>query len=167
MAISSLAIRNVRPDEYDEVAGLTVEAYQEFAGAITPEDWMTMRTNLRNVAKRAKEGKVVVAEQDGQLVGAVAHFAPGTPRHERFPPQWALVIMLAVRPSHRRQGVGRLLTEECTRRARQDGARQVGLHTSELMTAARSLYEDLGFRQQREFRLYGVRYWICVLELVG
>jgi ribosomal protein S18 acetylase RimI-like enzyme len=73
--------------------------------------------------------------------------------------------MLAVDPSHRRKGVGRLLTEECVRRARLDGATQVGLHTSELMTAARSLYERMGFRQQQEFQLYGLRYWIYTLRL--
>jgi ribosomal protein S18 acetylase RimI-like enzyme len=167
MAAFSLAVRDIRPDQYDEVARLTVEAYQEFAGAITPEDWTTMRANLRNVEKRAEDGRMIVAEQDGKLAGAVAYYAPGTPRHERFPPEWALVIMLAVRPSHRRKGVGRLLTEECIGRARQDGATRVGLHTSELMAAASSLYEDLGFRQQREFRLYGLRYWIYVLDPVG
>lgn len=167
MAICSLSVRDIRPSEYEDVAGLSVEAYQEFADGIAPEDWATMRSNVRNVEKRAKEGNVIVAERDGRLVGAVAYYGPGTPRHERFPSEWALVIMLAVRPADRRKGIGRLLTEECIRRARQDGARQVGLHTSELMIAARSLYEDLGFRQQRKFRMYGLRYWVYVLELVG
>jgi ribosomal protein S18 acetylase RimI-like enzyme len=165
VAGNNLILRDARPQEYDEIAGLTVEAYREFARTLSPQDWMTMEANLRSVEKRGKEGSVIVAEQDGELVGAVAYFAPGAPRHERFPPEWALVIMLAVDWSHRRKGAGKLLTEECVRRSRLDGARQVGLHTSELMTAARSLYEKMGFRQRREFQLYGVRYWIYVLRL--
>lgn len=165
MTISDFTIRNIRPDEYDEVAKLSVEAYRQFARGIDPQDWMIMEANLRGVEKRAQDGTAIVAELHGKLVGSIAYFAPGTPRHERFPSEWALVIMLAVDPAHRRKGVGRLLTEECVRRARLDGATQVGLHTSELMTAARLLYERMGFRQQQEFQLYGLRYWIYTLRL--
>jgi ribosomal protein S18 acetylase RimI-like enzyme len=167
MVVSHLAVRvrDIRPHEYDEVAALSVEAWREFAPALTAEDWATIETSLLNVEKRAGQGSMIVAEQGGKLAGAVGYFAPGTPRHERFPGEWALVIMLAVRPSHRGRGIGKLLTEECIQRARRDGARRIGLHTGEVMAAARALYENLGFKPQREFRQYGLRYRIYVLDL--
>jgi ribosomal protein S18 acetylase RimI-like enzyme len=45
----------------------------------------------------------------------------------------------------RGSGVGRLLVEDCIRRARRAGVRELGLHTSRSMTVARALYERMGF----------------------
>ena len=74
--------------------------------------------------------------------------------------------MLAVSPQHRGQGIGRQLSLECVRRAKQDKAEVVGLHTSELMVAARRMYERLGFQQEIELpRLLGIKYWRYVLKL--
>jgi ribosomal protein S18 acetylase RimI-like enzyme len=53
--------------------------------------------------------------------------------------------LLAVPPAWRGEGVGELLVAECVRRAREMGARELGLHTSRSMRAAMRLYERLGF----------------------
>jgi ribosomal protein S18 acetylase RimI-like enzyme len=50
-----------------------------------------------------------------------------------------------VAPEARGRGIGRLLTEECIRRARAGGRTAVGLHTTEFMAVARSMYERMGF----------------------
>ncbi len=56
--------------------------------------------------------------------------------------------------------------KECLRRARADGAAEVGLHTSELMVAARPIYERMGFVRREELPpMFGVRYWSLSLEL--
>ncbi len=167
MAGTSLTLRDARPDDYADIARLTVEAYREFSDVLKPEDWMTMQANLSKVEERAKEATFIVAEQDGQVVGAVAYSSTRTRKDDRFRPDSATIQVLAVPPSHRRRGIGKLLSRECIRRARQDGAPRVGLYTSEVMADARMLYESLGFTPERDFELYGLRYWVYVLKLGG
>ena len=48
-------------------------------------------------------------------------------------------------PIRRGRGIGRLLTEECIRRARAAACPAIGLHTTELMAVARAMYERMGF----------------------
>src|SRR3972149_4167357 len=131
---AALVIRDARPGEFAEVATLNVEAYRELP--------------------RAEDGNVIVAEHNGTLVGAVIYRPPGRRNPGRFAREWAVIELLAVRPSHRRQGIGWLLTQECIRLARRDGAHTVGLYTSEAMAAARRLYESMGFNREAEFEQY-------------
>jgi ribosomal protein S18 acetylase RimI-like enzyme len=59
------------------------------------------------------------------------------------------------------RGLGRLLSEECLARARDDGAERVALHTGEQMVAARRLYERMGLEVLKEIDpRFGFRYWI-------
>ncbi len=55
------------------------------------------------------------------------------------------VRLLAVAPGIRGQGIGRALVEACIARARQSGASEIGLHTSDTMQSAKQLYERMGF----------------------
>lgn len=69
-----------------------------------------------------------------------------------------MIRVLAIAPAARGHGIARALTDECLRRARSDGAPAVGLRTAEAMTAARALYESVGFTVQREFPHLGTRF---------
>lgn len=62
---------------------------------------------------------------------------------------------LAVDPSHFRQGVARSLVEELHRR--EDTARRIEVSTGAANMPARTLYENLGYRLQREETRQGVR----------
>jgi GNAT superfamily N-acetyltransferase len=55
------------------------------------------------------------------------------------------VHWLAVLPNWRRRGVGRLLIEALEERSWQQGHREIFLETHEGWTAARRLYESLGY----------------------
>jgi hypothetical protein len=57
-------------------------------------------------------------------------------------------------------GLARRLTEWCIERARQQGAMEIGLHTSEAMTTARGLYQRMGFVVDGDLPTnFGLRYW--------
>lgn len=107
-----------------------------------------------------------MAERDGILAASVAYLPPGASDTRRFPPEWASIRVLAVRPSHRGRDIGRLLTEECIRHARQNVATEIDPHTGKPMKAARTLYERIGFRARRELpSLSGVPYRVYSLKL--
>lgn len=162
----AVIIRDALAQEFGNVTSLTVEAYREYSHALTADNWEIMRTNLSNVAAIAEQGRLIVAQQDQELVGAVVYHPPGASDSRLFSPEWASLRMLAVSPRHRGQGIGQQLSLECVHRAKQDKAEVVGLHTSELMAAARQMYEKLGFKQEIELpRHFGIQYWRYVLKL--
>jgi predicted N-acetyltransferase YhbS len=88
---------------------------------------------------------VLVAEQDGRLVGAVTVATRGGPWAEQSVPGEAVVRMLAVDRAARGAGAGAALMTACLDAARADGCTMVRLSSQESMTAAHRLYERLGF----------------------
>ncbi len=146
---------------------LMVDAYEEFEPALTPANWSQMINNLVRVVMTAGEPNLLVAETEGRLAGTVTYYPPGPKDYNRVPPEWAVIRALAVHPTCRGLGVARRLTEECLRRAREDQARWVGLHTSELMVAARTMYEAMGFRQQQSFKHLDISFSVYGLALAG
>ena len=162
----TMLIREALPQEFGDVAALAIAAYQEYALSLIAPDWATMRANLSKVAEVAQSSCLLVAQQKQALVGAVVYCPPGTSDSRLFQPAWASVRMLAVSPQQRGQGIGQQLTGTCVQRAEQDQAAVIALHTSELMVAARRMYERLGFQLDIELpSRFGLRYWRYVLPL--
>lgn len=162
----SIIIRDAIAPEINEVALLTVTAYQAYAHALSRQNWEAMRTSLSNVAEIAKTGQLIVACHDQALVGSVVYCPPGTSDSRICSTQWVSLRMLAVLPQHQGQGIGQMLCAEGVCRAKQDRAEAIALHTSELMTNAQRLYERLGFKRDIELPCHlGIRYWRYVLKL--
>jgi ribosomal protein S18 acetylase RimI-like enzyme len=127
-----------------------------------------MRRNLAAVAEVAGRAKFGVARDEGRVVGSDAYGPVGRNHPAVFPPDWAAVLLLAVDPATRGQGIGRRLTEVCVARAREDGATVIGLFTSEAMPVAQRLYEALLFtRRAKRPRRHGPRYWLYNRDLSG
>lgn len=160
-----VAVRTAHERDRGAVRALVRAGYAEFAPAVGPVHHATMATNLDRVVRTAGPDRLIVAERDGQVVGTVTYLAPGHPDYDHVPADWAVIRALAVHPPARGHGVARALTDECLRRARAHDARTIGLHTAELMTAARTLYEGLGFVRDRSFPHLGVTFLVYRLEL--
>ena len=100
------------------------------------------------------------------LDAVVFYFPPGRSDGVIFPRDWASLRLLGVAPAARGRGLSRLLTEWCIARARDQGATRIGLHTSEVMTTARGLYECMGFVVDGDLSMnFGLRYWRFRLDL--
>lgn len=162
----SAIVRDAFNHEFNDVTDLIVAAYHEYARDLTPDNWQIMQTNLLKVVEVANQGQLIVAQSDRELVGSVVYCPPGTSDRHIFQPEWASLRMLAVSPPHRGQGIGAQLSGECIRRAKQDKAEIIGLHTSELMLPAIRMYERLGFDRDLELpsRL-GIQFWRYVMKL--
>ncbi|MGA9112357.1 MAG: GNAT family N-acetyltransferase [Candidatus Dormiibacterota bacterium] len=143
---NQIEIRPARPEEYAAVGELGTSAYVA-DGRVHPEYLAT----LRDTAARAAAGALIVAVDaaTGDLLGTASLFtATAGPRWAEWASSDDAVLrMLAVSPQARRRGVARALTLECIHRAQQMGLRRLILSTAPAMTAARALYEQLGFRR--------------------
>lgn len=162
MSVSDITVREALPEEYEDVGRLTVDAYREYEEGFG-QFWGVYAAELADVAGRARDAKIIVAEQDSQLVGAVAYYPPAERQGGDFQSDWGLIRVLAVHPDHRGKGIGKFLTEECIRRAKDEGAAAVGLNTTQLMTVAKGMYERMGFEMLEEYATpANFRFWAYV-----
>ncbi|HEU4631571.1 MAG TPA: GNAT family N-acetyltransferase [Gemmatimonadaceae bacterium] len=147
-----ITVRDARPDERDAVAALTLRAYAELARVMTPTAWAGLEGAVHAGLASTEGAERIVAERDGVLLGSVLLFPPATDAYGGLarPGEVPELRLLAVAPEARGQGIGRLLVDECVRRARRTGATALGLHTSASMRAAIHLYERMGFVRAAE-----------------
>ena len=127
------------------MAALTAETYLEEGHATA-----SYEPFLRAVEARAREATVLVALDDGRVVGAVTVATRGGPWAEQAGPGDAVIRMLVTDPEARGQGVGTSLVRACLDLARSEGCTRVKLSTQRHMDAAHRLYERFGFRRTPE-----------------
>ena len=161
----SIPIRAFEGADSEGVNSVALAAFAQYRGVYS--DWETLERAVGRMSDLAAESKLLVAEEGGRIVGAVAYCPPfSEPRAGFFEPHWPLIRMLVVAPEARGRGVGRGLTEACIERARRDGAAAIALHTSPAMEVALSLYLRMGFRLERRVPdRFGVPYAVYLLEL--
>lgn len=167
MTSAGIRVRAAGPADRSAVRALVRAGYAEFRAAVGPVHHATMATNLDRVVLTASPHRLLVAGlgPTGPVAGTVTYLAPDHPDYDHVAQDWAVIRALAVHPGARGRGLARALTDTCLARARADGAATVGLHTAELMTAARTLYEGLGFTVARSFGHLGVRFLVYRLDL--
>ncbi|WP_411101959.1 GNAT family N-acetyltransferase [Streptomyces sp. cmx-4-9] len=139
-----IVIRAALPAEYGPLGEITAQAYLG-DGLLGPGEAFYAEV-LRDVAARAADGEVLVAVDDGVLLGGVTFAPPGSPLCDIAGPGEAEFRMLAVSRAARGRGVGEALVRACTARARElEGVTRLVLSTQSGMTGARRLYGRLGF----------------------
>jgi GNAT superfamily N-acetyltransferase len=150
----SVALRQARAGELDEIASLFAPALQPYRGS--GADWIldAYLAELEDGRRRFEEAEVVVAEHDGRIVGTIAFYADvRLEGWSNLPGGWAGFRALAVHPCMRGGGIGEALVRGCVERSRDVGAATLGIHTISLLTDAVRLYERLGFVRCPEFDL--------------
>lgn len=152
-------IRDARAGEREVVRALTLRAYAEYATIMTPTAWRRLEGAVRGAlddARSAAEWIVAESLDDGVLLGSVMLYPAETAAYGDLTASATApeLRLLCVTPEARGLGVGQALVEECIRRARLAGARELGLHTSVSMQAAIRMYRRLGFIRtpERDFR---------------
>ena len=96
---------------------------------------------------------LLVAEEDGIVVGTMVLLIVPNLSHGALP--WAIVENVVVDGDHRRRGIGRLLMDYATDRAREAGCYKVQLLSNKKRLEAHRFYQALGFETSAYgFRLY-------------
>jgi ribosomal protein S18 acetylase RimI-like enzyme len=138
-----MEIREATEAEHAETGRVTAEAYR---GLVRDQTYLA---RIADVADRATRTVILVAVEDGAIVGsltlelATRVNAADDPLEDHR----AHIRMLGVAPATQGRGIGRALMREAESRARTAGKTEMTLHTTQGMVAARAMYEALGYER--------------------
>ena len=139
-------IRPIAPEEHDALGELTVDTYLA-DGHLTFGAEDPYAEVLRDVAARDRAAEVLVAVEDGQVLGGVT-FVPGPgPMSDLAGPTEAEIRMLVVGHEARGRRLGEQLVRACLDRARALGFTSMVLSSADTQQAAHHIYAKLGFRR--------------------
>ena len=150
-----MEVREATPDEHAEAGRVTSEAYREFVGS-GDEDWERYLQRIADVADRADQTTIIVAVEDGRVLGSLTLELDGRVRDEGeedqrpLEPEEAHIRMLGVDPAARARGVARALMAASETRARAAGKTFMTLNTTQRMRAAQAMYEGLGYERAED-----------------
>jgi ribosomal protein S18 acetylase RimI-like enzyme len=149
---SGIVVRQAGERDLERVVSILRAANAEFESALPEAFYRAYLANVLDVRSRLAESELFVAEQnERRIVGTITLYPDASRERWGWPSGCAGIRAVAVEPSVRGLGIGRLLAEHCTERSRALGVRSVCLHTAPFMEAAIRMYERLGFRRAPEF----------------
>jgi ribosomal protein S18 acetylase RimI-like enzyme len=150
-------IRNARPEEFEEIGKLMVRVYSQLEGfpkESEQPDYYKMLSNIGELTNNPGTELLVAVTSENKIAGGVVYFSDmqyygsgGTATKERNAAGFRL---LAVHPSVRGQGIGRLLTNECIRKAKDEKLSQLIIHSTKAMQIAWRMYESMGFKRSED-----------------
>jgi GNAT superfamily N-acetyltransferase len=165
------SVRNARPEEFSAIGKLMVEVYSQLDGFPKPSEqpvYYKLLENIGELTNKPETELLVAVSSEGQLAGAVVYFGEmknygsgGTATKEQNCSGFRL---LAVNPTVRGKGIGKLLTLACIRKAQEKRNTQMIIHTTNAMQTAWKMYESIGFKRsedldfmQGELQVFGFR----------
>ena len=148
----TVQFRIAESHEHAAVAQVILESYAEYGPLLPPEAWERYSQNILDVRSRMTESELLIAVEDGEIVGSATFYPHGLKRTQsEWPREWTGARLIAVLPERRGRGIGKALVEECIRRSREQGAAAFALHTTPYMQLAQGMYERMGFVRVPEF----------------
>lgn len=150
-------IRELATEDFERLGAITYQAYQTIEGLPIQTDH-PFNVELCDVAGRAATpGNLMLGAYNSatdELLGGVTLTFEFYSKQPPYPLiDEAGIRMLAISPQAAGGGVGRALMHECIVRAKQAGKQRIILHSIGAMTAARKLYQSMGFYRVSELDL--------------
>jgi ribosomal protein S18 acetylase RimI-like enzyme len=147
---AGIEVRPVRPEECEEAGRATRAGFAALFGedGRAHEDETEYLEVVADIAGRMERTTVLVAVgEEGRILGSVTvELNAKVNPEQQLAPDEAHLRMLAVSPQAQRRGAGRALMEAAAALARAAGKQRLTLHTMPEMTAARRLYEAIGYQ---------------------
>lgn len=164
-----MIIRAGNINDLAQVMHLASESWQQFESVLEPHSWRQMLIILKtrqNFVDLITQSHSFLCETDsGELIGMSFLVPSGNPT-DLYDADQSYIRFVTVSPQHAGKKLGQILTEKCIDKARELNEKVIRLHTSEMMPAARHIYEKLGFEIVRELEpIFGKRYWLYELRV--
>lgn len=157
MSTQVYTVRNAKPAEFSEIGKLMVKVYSQLEGFPKVSEqpaYYKMLANVGELTNKPDTELLVAVSSEGNIAGGVVYFSDmkyygsgGTATREQNASGFRL---LAVDPLIRGHGIGKLLTNECIRKAREKKHSQVVIHTTMAMQTAWKMYENIGFKRSED-----------------
>jgi GNAT superfamily N-acetyltransferase len=150
--VVATALPAIRAGLGAQAAGLawTVNAYT-LSYAVLLLTGSALGEDVLDLEKHANNGRWLVVEADGQILGSGAFYPDAALQGAGLPAGWASGRALAVHPAARGRGVARAMIAAVECLAADGGAPVFAFHTASFMTSAIALYERLGYQRAPEF----------------
>jgi ribosomal protein S18 acetylase RimI-like enzyme len=133
------ALHEITVRAFSEVSALD-RRLEDLYGEINGTTWRWRKNREIDQDIEAEPEGVLVAEEDGRVVGYITTATDDTTRIGRIP-------NLAVHPEAQGQGVGKQLINAALDRFRDEGMQYAKIETLEPNQAGQSLYPKAGFRE--------------------
>ena len=150
-------VRNAKPEEFAEIGKLMVQVYSQLEGFPKENeqpDYYKMLANIGELTNKPETELLVAVSAQNKIAGGVVYFGDmkyygsgGTATLEKNASGFRL---LAVDPSIRGQGIGKILTHECIKKAKDRKLDQMVIHTTMAMQTAWKMYENIGFKRSED-----------------
>ncbi len=151
-----------------------VLVYSQLEGFPTESEqpaYYKMLLNIGEFTNKPNTELLIAVSSDDKIVGGVVYFSDmkyyGSGGKATMEKNAAGFRLLAVDPSARGLGIGKLLSNECIRKANVAKLSQVIIHSTKAMQTAWKMYETLGFERsadldfmQEKLPVYGFRLWL-------
>jgi GNAT superfamily N-acetyltransferase len=150
-------IRRANQRDAAAIELLIRESFHEHEPAYTPEAFDLATPREHEIEKRIKEWAVWVAVRANVIVGTISAYSEGSSLHIRS---------MAVHPSMRGQGIGKLLLGRVEDFASANDYKRLLLNTTPFMNRAIRLYERFGFEfNGTEQNWFGTRLRTMTIEV--
>lgn len=157
MSKQTYTVRNAKPGEFEQVGKLMVQVYSQLEGfpkQTEQPEYYKMLANIGDFIHKPGTELLVAVSADGKIAGGVVYFSNmqhygsgGTATNELNASGFRL---LAVDPLARGLGIGKLLTNECIRKAKDNKHSQLIIHSTKAMQTAWNMYENMGFKRSED-----------------
>ena len=161
--------RLANTNDIEALKTLALDAWGKFADKLTTENWARLKGNLqsnRTYEDLLEKGPGFVCVNDENKIIGMSFLVHSGQATELYDENWCSVRFVSVDPGYSGLGIGKTLTQKCIEAAKLNNEKTIALHTSEMMNAARHIYESLGFTILKEIEpRLGKRYWIYLLKI--
>ena len=145
---------------------LGLNSFGQFKDQLTDDNWEKLEKILANentYLDLLSKSTCFVCEFDNAIIGMAFFISSGNPT-DIFQGDWSYLRMVGVDTAYGGNGIGRYLIQICIDYAKETGEKNVALHTSEFMEAARHIYENMGFHRIKDLEpRFGKKYCsICL-----
>lgn len=165
---SVITIDILQENEKKDVGCLLVECYSQYQDSYDEhKDWLDYATDLADSVNNPSVDRFLVAKDEEGILGTLQLFVDSESAYNNSDLQIhsPIIRMLAVSPAARGKGIAQALIKESIEYAREKGAKQIYLHSTDKMAQAIRLYEWLGFERDLSKEFYKLNFLVKCYRL--